>query len=59
MFNYKKDMTKNNRNNSGIKTGFSNEKQKKFYLIIKAFKFGNVAIVAVIVIFFAKSFLGV
>jgi hypothetical protein len=48
--------TKDNGGNNGI---FVNDRQRKFYLIGRAFKIGNVIGTLVLVLFIGKSLLGV
>ena len=53
-------MFSNDKNNNNIKThNFANEQQKKFYLLTKAFKIGNIIATTVIIFFAGMHFLGV
>lgn len=49
-------MQHNNKNNN---RNFANEQQKKFYLIGRAFKIGNIVGTTVLLLFVGKHFLGV
>ncbi|MCJ7637661.1 MAG: hypothetical protein MUO21_09255 [Nitrososphaeraceae archaeon] len=46
----------NNTNNN--KRGFVNAQQKKFYLIARAFKVGNIVATIILISFIGKYFLG-
>ncbi|MFB5600157.1 MAG: hypothetical protein ACE5SW_08035 [Nitrososphaeraceae archaeon] len=46
-------------NNKNKKGNFANDQQKKFYLIGRAFKIGNIIGTTVLLFFVGKHFLGV
>ena len=49
---------KDNNKNNKIKGNFANDKQKKFYMIGRAFKIGNIIGTTVLLFFVGKHFLG-
>ena len=51
-------MFNNNNNNNNNKRDFVNAQQKKFYLIARAFKFGNILGTIILISFIGKYFLG-
>jgi flagellar basal body L-ring protein FlgH len=48
----------NNNDNNHNKRDFVNSQQKKFYLISRAFKFGNILATIILISFIGKYFLG-
>jgi flagellar basal body L-ring protein FlgH len=53
-----KNKNNNNDNNNHNKRDFVNSQQKKFYLISRAFKFGNILATIILISFIGKYFLG-
>lgn len=49
---------KNNNSNNNTKGNFANDKQKKFYIIGRAFKIGNIIGATVLLFFIGRQFLG-
>jgi hypothetical protein len=49
----------NRNNDKGRKDLFTNAPQRKFYLITKGFKIGNIVGTVVLVLFIGKSLLGI
>jgi len=49
---------KDNNKNNNSKGNFANDKQKKFYIIGRAFKIGNIIGTTVLLFFIGKQFLG-
>jgi hypothetical protein len=49
---------KDNNKNNNSKGNFANDKQKKFYIIGRAFKIGNIIGATVLLFFIGKQFLG-
>lgn len=49
---------KNNKRDNNTKGNFANDKQKKFYIIGRAFKIGNIIGATVLLFFIGRQFLG-
>lgn len=49
---------KDNNKNNNSKGNFANDKQKKFYIIGRAFKIGNIIGATVLLFFIGRQFLG-
>ncbi len=52
-------MSGNDNDKGNIKGLFANGSQRKFYLIIRAFKIGNIIGTIILVLFIGKTLLGV
>jgi hypothetical protein len=52
-------MSNRNNDKGGNKDLFTNAPQRKFYLITKGFKIGNIVGTVVLVLFIGKSLLGI
>ena len=48
----------NNKDNNNSKGNFANDKQKKFYIIGRVFKIGNIIGATVLLFFIGRQFLG-